>query len=298
MRLGKLGAWAIIDGITAAAAAEFARRVEHAGYSALWMGEALGRDALVTSSWLLANTERLIVATGIANLYARDPMAMAAARAGLNEQSGGRFLLGIGISHAPLVDGLRGHHYGKPVATMRAYLEAMERATYVAPPAPEKPTTVLAALGPQMLALSRDMADGAHPYNVTPEHTAEARAILGPAKLLCVEQMVLLETDPDRAREAGRRTLATYLGLPNYVNNWRRFGFVDADFADGGSDRLIDAIVAWGDEAAIADRVREHWDAGADHVCIQALSATAGEEGVWPAPDIASLEKLAPFLSA
>jgi probable F420-dependent oxidoreductase len=170
-----------------------------------------------------------------------------------------------------MVSKLRGHVYGKPVATMRAYLQAMGAAPYLAPPPPEPPLTILAALGPRMLALSAEHADGAHPYNVPPEHTAEARRILGPGKLLCPEQMVVLEKDPAAARRTGRVALERYLQLENYVNNWRRLGFGDNDLAGGGSDRFIDANVAWGDETAIRARIQQHWDAGADHVCIQPI---------------------------
>jgi len=288
MELGRLGVWIGLDSLSAAATAALARRVEAWGYTALWLPESRGRNALVHSSWLLANTDRLTVATGIANIYARDPMAMANGQRGLAERSGGRFLLGVGVSHRPMVERLRGHSYGKPVATMRAYLEAMRGAEYPAPPPPEPPLTIIAALGPRMLALSAEMADGAHPYNTTPEHTAEARRILGPGKLLCPEVWVLLETDPAKARPAARAALARYLQLENYVNAWRRQGFGDDELADGGSDRFVDAIVAWGGEAAIRDRIRQHWDAGADHVCIQPI----GPQGA--SGDDCLLELLAP----
>jgi probable F420-dependent oxidoreductase len=257
--------------MTAAEAAAFARRVEGWGYGALWLPEAVGRNVLVHSSWLLANTTRLVIATGIANIYARDAAAMAAAQKSLAEQSDNRFLLGIGVSHAPLVEGVRGHVYEKPVAKLSAYLESMASALYIAPSPAEKPLTLVAALGPRMLALTAELADGAHPYNVTPEHTAEARAALGPDRLLCPEQMVLLETDPEIARTAARKALAVYLPLPNYRNNFVRLGFGERDFDGGGSDRLIDAIVAWGDEDAILRRIEAHWDAGADHVCMQSI---------------------------
>ena len=244
---------------------------------------------LVHSSWLLANTKSLIVAPGIANIYARDPMAMANGQRALAEQSGGRFLLGIGVSHAPTVVGLRGHTYGKPVATMRAYLQGMQAAPYLAPEPPERPLTIVAALGPRMLALSAELADGAHPYNVPPEHTAEARRILGPGKLLCPEVWVLLETDASAARSAARQALAPYMRLDNYVNNWRRLGFGDDELAGGGSDRFIDANVAWGTEEAIRKRIQEHWDAGADHVCIQSISPDGSRR-----PDEKVLALLAP----
>jgi len=272
MKLGKLGVWVSMDSMTAATAAAFAKQVEERGYAALWIPESRGRNALVHSAWLLANTQRLIVATGIANIYARDPMAMANGQRGLNEQSDGRFLLGVGVSHRPMVQGVRGHTYGKPVTTMRAYLEGMRDAPYQAPMPREKPLTIVAALGPRMMALSSELADGAHPYNTTPEHTAEARAILGPDKLLCPEVWVLLETDRATARSAAREALSRYLQLENYVNSWRRQGFRDDDLAGGGSDRLLDAMVAWGDEGAIRARVQQYWDAGADHVCIQPIS--------------------------
>jgi probable F420-dependent oxidoreductase len=271
MKLGKLGVWTSLDGLTAAAGLKLAQGVEARGYAALWMPESRGRNVLVHSAWLLAGTGRLIVAPGIANIYARDAMATANAQRGLNEQSGNRFLLGLGVSHKPLVSTMRGHAYGKPVATMRAYLEAMRAAPYQAPPPSETPCTVLAALGPKMLALAAEMTDGAHPYCVTPEHTAQARKILGPGKLLCPEVMVLLETDPAKARAAARTALASYIQLENYANNWRRLGFGDDDLAGGGSNRFVDANIAWGDEGAIRKRLQLFWDAGADHVCIQSI---------------------------
>jgi probable F420-dependent oxidoreductase len=291
MELGRLGVWSINDGMTAVQAAGFAQRIEAWGYGTQWLAEAAGRNVFVHASFLLAKTARLNIATGIANLYARDPMASVAARNALAEQSDGRFLLGLGVSHAPLVEGWRGQSYGKPVATMRQYLETMSRVPYGAPPPPSRPKTVIAALGPKMLELAGELADGAHPYNGTPEHTAQARAILGPDKLLCPEQMVLLETDAAAARRIGRRVLSLYLGLPNYTSNWLRLGFEEADFSGGGSDRFIDSIIAWGDEAAIRARIQAHWDAGADHVCIQSLPR---EDNSWIAADERVFELLAP----
>ena len=290
MQLGKLGVWAAMDTMTAAEGAAFAKRVEGWGYAALWMPESRGRDVMVHSSWLLANTTRLIVAPGIANIYARDAMSMANGQRALAEQSGGRFLLGIGVSHVPSVEGVRGHTYGKPIATMRGYLDAMNAAPYGAPQPAEKPLTILAALRPRMLALSASHADGAHPYCVTPEHTHKAREILGPGKLLCPEVWVLLETDATTARRTAREALSRYLQLENYVNSWRREGFGDDDFAGGGSDRFLDAMVAWGDEGAIRARIQQHWDAGADHVCIQPV----GRQGARQAVDERILEQLAP----
>jgi probable F420-dependent oxidoreductase len=278
MELGKLGVWVGMDGMGAAAAAAFARRIEERGYGALWIPEGRGRNALVLASWLLSHTERLTVATGIANIYARDAMAMASGQRTLAEQSGGRFLLGVGVSHRPIVEGMRGHAYGKPVAAMRAYLEAMRAAPYGAPQPAERPLTVVAALGPRMMALSGELADGAHPYNATPEHTLQARGILGSGKLLCPEVWVLLETDRTKAHNAARQTLSRYVQLENYVNGWRRQGFGADDLAGGGSDRFLDAMVAWGDEGAIRARIQQHWDAGADHVCIQPISPQGAPE--------------------
>jgi probable F420-dependent oxidoreductase len=183
-------------------------------------------------------------------------------------------VLGLGVSHAPLVKDLRQHEYGKPVTTMRTYLQAMASAPYRSVPPSSPPQTVLAALGPKMLELAAELTDGAHPYNVTPEHTQEARSILGKGKVLCVELGVILETDAAQARAIARKFLNLYMGLPNYVNNWRRLGFGDADFAGGGSDRLIDAVIAWGDEKAIRARIEQHRQAGADHICIQPIGGS------------------------
>ena len=271
MHLGKLGVWAGLDGMAAADALAFAQRTEKRGYGVLWTPESRGRNVVVNAALLLAGTSKLVIASGIANIYARDAMAMANAQRGLNEQSGNRFLLGLGVSHKPMVSNVRGHTYGPPVVTMRAYLEAMRAAPYQAPPPSEPLRTVLAALGPKMLTLATEMTDGAHPYCVTPEHTAQARRILGPGKLLCPELMVVLETDPAKARSAARAALATYIQLANYANNWRRLGFSEDDLSGGGSDRFIDANVAWGGESAIRKCIQLFWDAGADHVCIQSI---------------------------
>lgn len=291
MKLGKLGIWFLVNELTATQCTALAHRVEKWGYSTLWLPEPFGRDPMVAASWLLANTQTLQVATGIASVYARDALAAVNCQYGLNEQSGGRFLLGLGVSHSPLVEGLRGHTYRQPIPTMRTYLEAMARAQYPSPPPPEKPLTVLAALGPKMLRLAAELADGAHPYNVTPDHTAWAREILGPDKLLCPEQMVILETDPQIARAIARRTLGHSTVMPNYRASFLRMGFTPDDLENGGSDRFIDSIVAWGDEDAIRRRIQEHWDAGADHVCIQTLTreGAAATEG-----DMKIFELLAP----
>jgi len=289
MQIGRLGVWNWLDGFSAPEAADFARRVEAWGYSALWMPEAVGRDPFSLIGYLAANTRSLLLATGIANIYARDPMSMRAIQQTLAELSGGRLVLGIGVSHAPLVTGVRGHAYQKPVATMRAYLEAMKKAPYQGPQPAQEAPVVLAALRGKMLALAAQHARGAHPYFVPPEHTARAREILGRGPWLCPELKVVWETDASKARTVARQAMAIYTSLPNYQNNLRELGFGDEDFAGGGSDRLVDAIVAWGDEKAIRARIRAHHDAGADHVCIQALRPDGK-----PGPDLRALEALAP----
>jgi probable F420-dependent oxidoreductase len=291
MNIGRLGVWAMVNVMSAADSAAFARRVEDWGYGTLWVPEVTARDPFVTCAWLLAKTSTLNLATGIASIYSRDSFAAFNSQYALAEQSGGRFLLGLGVSHGPFVEGVLGHKFEKPAPHMKRYLESMATMKYMAPQPSEKPQTVIGALGPKMLGVAAAGADGAHPYNVTPSHTAEARKILGPGKLLCPEQMVFLEKDAAVAREIGRRALALSFKLPNYKNNYLRMGFDAQDVENGGSDKLIDAIVAWGDEHAIRDRIQQHWDAGADHVCVQPLrrggmTLTAEDEEV--------LEVLAP----
>lgn len=270
--LGPVGAWLTLLGLQSAARERAAAAaIERLGYPALWFGETpVNKEAFVHAGLLLAATERIVLATGIANIYARDPSATNAAANALGEAYPGRFVLGIGVSHAPAV-AQRGHAYAKPVTAMREYLDALDETRYLAPAPDPAPPLVLAALRRRMLELGRDRAHGVHPYLVTPAHTARARAVLGPGPVLAPEQGVVLETDPGRARAIAREHLTNYLKLPNYTNSWREDGFGDADFADGGSDRLVDAIVVWGDEQAIAARVSAHLDAGADHVAVQVL---------------------------
>ncbi|MGH0036684.1 MAG: TIGR03620 family F420-dependent LLM class oxidoreductase [Myxococcota bacterium] len=289
MPLAGVGVWSWLDGFKAPEAVEFARRIEAWGYTALWIPEAVGRDPFPLIGYLAAQTEKLVFCTGIANIYARDAMTMKATRKTLGELAPGRFVLGLGVSHSHLVTNQRGHEYKKPVPAMREYLDAMDKALYMGTEPAEEAPIVLAALRPLMLKLAAKRAAGAHPYFVPPEHTARARETLGPDAWLCPEQMVLRETDPEKARKVARQNMAVYVGLPNYQNNLRELGFGDEDFADGGSDRLVDAIVAWGDLDAIRGRIRAHQDAGASHVCIQPFRA----DGV-PGPDLDLLEALAP----
>ena len=278
---GRVGVWlGALGWAPAAVEREVAAEIEELGYGALWYSEAHnGKESLSHGALLLAATRRLVIASGIANIWVRDPMAMVAGANALAEAYPGRFVLGLGVSHPPQVDH-RGHSYGKPVATMRAYLEAMDATEYTGP-RPEAPfPRLLGALRPAMLELAATLADGAHPYLVPVEHTLRARSILGPKKLLATELFVLLEDDPGEARRLGREALAWYLTLPNYTDNLRWLGFTEDDLAGGGSDELVDALVAWGDEAAVRGRVLEHLEAGADHVCIQPIGRGADALGV------------------
>lgn len=288
--IGRLGVWSFIDNLDAAGAASFARQLEDWGYGALWVPEAVGRDPFSIIAWMAAHTKKIVFCTGIANIYARDPMTMTSIRKTLGEMAPGRIVLGLGVSHMHLVQKVRGHEYSnKPVSTMRTYLEGMEKALYMGPAPAEEPPVVLAALRSNMLKLSAEKATGAHPYFVPPEHTAKARATMGPSAWLCPEQMVLAEQDPAKARAIARKHMEIYLGLPNYQNNLLELGFTAEDFANGGSDRIVDAIVAWGDDGLIRERIAAHHAAGASHVCIQAFR-TDGEMGA----DMSLLERFAP----
>jgi probable F420-dependent oxidoreductase len=271
--LGSVGVWSwALQRLSAAEEGAAARELESIGYSVVWIPETLGnKEVFSHAAILLGATTRTAVASGIANIHARDPMAMANGAKALGEAYPGRFALGIGVSHAPSV-ATRGGTYGRPVETMRAYLDAMDAATYGAPePDPPVPL-VLAALGPRMLELAAERADGAHPYFVPVEHTSFARQHLGPEPFLAVEQTAVLTTDATEGRRIGRSFAKGYLALPNYANNLRRLGWAEADLVGDGSDRLIDAVIAWGDVDAIVKRVRSHRDAGADHVCVQLRS--------------------------
>lgn len=271
MDTGKLGVWYFFDGASSQDVATAAQRIESLGYGTLWIPETVGKNPFVLATWILANTTTLNVATGIVNIYHREPGVTMAAQKSLAEQSGGRFLLGMGVSHKPLVEGVRGLDYGPPVATMRSYLEGMAAAPYTAVEPAEKPQTVIAALGPKMLELAGSACDGAHPYFSSPDHTRMAREILGDGPALCVEQKVILETDPAKARELAKPVAKIYNRLPNYRNNWLRMGLSEADI-DDLSDKFIDTTYAWGDADAIKARIQEHMDAGASHVCIQPVN--------------------------
>ncbi|MEY2434492.1 MAG: hypothetical protein QOC92_4217 [Acidimicrobiaceae bacterium] len=282
--LGRVGVWTgVLDAVPSKEAQRLAGVLEELGFPTLWIPETIGRDPFVTATLLLSATSTLNVATGIANIYARDAVTMANTQRSLEEAFPGRFLLGLGVSHQHLVDRVRHHDYSKPYSQMVNFLDGMDAALFMAVGPQERPATVLAALGPKMLRLSADRADGAHPYFVPVEHTATARDILGPEPILAPEQMVVLNTDRTEALEIARKGMAIYLRAPNYVNNLKRFGFTDDDVADGGSERLVDAIVATGDVDAAATRVQQHFDAGASHVSVQVLgdNLTDVPEAAW-----------------
>lgn len=272
MDLGRVGLWQYqLDTVPSAQSRELAAEIEELGYGALWLPEMIGRESFVNSTLLLSATSRIVVATGIASIWARDALNANSVLNTITEAFPDRFLMGLGVSHQVMVEGIRGHQYHRPYSSMKAFLDAMDAGMFTAPP-PTTPThRVLAALGPKMLELAAERTDGAHPYFVPVDHTAFARQTMGEGPLICVEQAAVLETDPIRAREVARAHMAMYLTLPNYTNNLRRFGFTDDDLADGGSDRLVDALVAWGDEGSVAERVAAHHEAGADHVCVQVL---------------------------
>ena len=289
MDIGKVGIWFFLDAMPAADTAEFAKKVEKNGYKVLWIPEAIGREPFAHAAYLLSRTERLNIATGIANIYARDPMTMSTASKTVAELSGGRFMLGIGVSHKPLVSNLRGHSYDKPYSYMKDYLPKMKGAMYAAPAPKEPVPVVIAALHPKMLALCAEQTDGTHTYFVPPEHTAKARAAIGPKPLICAAQAVILETDAAKARAAARDYMKTYVPrLPNYTNNLKALGWADKEFENGCSDRLVDAIVAWGTEEKIRDRIDAHLKAGATHVCILPLKSDKS-----PLPDERTVEAFA-----
>ncbi|MCV7332201.1 LLM class F420-dependent oxidoreductase [Mycobacterium cookii] len=270
MRLSGVGIWSSqLRYGDPAESAEAAAELDELGYPALWIPDVGGKVFDAVES-LLAATSRTVIATGILNLWMHSPEDVASSYARLTGAHGDRFLLGIGVSHAPLIDAREPGRYRKPLAATESFLDGID--------ATEQPVPVdrrvLAALGPKMLSLSAHRAGGAHPYLVTPDHTASARSTLGEGPLLLPEQTVILTDDADEAREIGAGWLRSYLAMPNYANNMLRIGFTEDDVAQV-SDRLLDAIIAWGDESAILRRVDEHRQAGADHVCVQVLLSDA-----------------------
>jgi probable F420-dependent oxidoreductase len=281
-RLGKIGIWAMeLTWGEAGAVSEAAAELEALGYGAIWAPGGHGGDAQPAMDRLLAATKRVTVASGIINIWRNEPSAVGAWWRGLSADHQNRTMLGVGVGHAPAIA-----EYVKPLSKMKSYLDALDAEGV---PADHR---CLAALGPKMIELSRDRSAGAHPYLITPEHTAEARKLLGPSSLLAPEQGVVFETDPDKARGIAREALSLYMRLPNYVNNWRRLGFDEADVT-GPSDRLVDALFAWGDAEQIAARARAHLDAGANHVCLQVVR---GARGVDVAPQREAWRQIAKAL--
>ncbi len=265
--------------------------LEEMGYSSLWFGEAPGgREPFTRAATLLASTDRIRVGTGIASIWLRSPAAMGGAAETLGEAFPGRFVLGMGVSHGPLVED-QGFVYQRPRSQMRAYLEAMSKLSYGFDRSRTPVPRVIAALRPRMLELAAESADGAHPYFVPVEHTARAREILGPDKLLVPEVAVVVSDDRREARDIARNHVASfYLNAENYVECLRWLGWAEADLEHGGSDALVDAIVAWGDETSIRDRVADHLAAGADEVLIQPIASFE------PTAQLEQLRRLAPAL--
>jgi len=292
MNLGTIGVDALLDSVAGIELAKFARKVEKLGYSSLWFPEAFGRDPFALAAHLLTVTDKLIVGTAIANVWKREPVAMLSGARTLAEMFPERFILGIGISHGPMMTRV-GINYTKPLSFMRDYIARLKEAPYgAARPSLEAPI-VVAALLPKMLGLAAAEADGTIPTYVTPERTAQIRAEIGPKKWICVQQVSMLEKDAGKAHAAICGLIGFYLGLPNYLQSFKLLGFDDSDFAGGGSDRLVDAMVAWGDEQAIRDRVAAQYKAGATHVCITPVRSE-GSARERATPDERALEALAP----
>ena len=285
----RVGVWWTSDAWPIRDVQPHAREIEQLGYGSLFYGEAAGKESLTQAAALLGATERLAVGTGIANVHARDALAAEAGSRTLSALHPGRFVLGLGVSHGPLVDNTYGR-YAKPLATMRDYLQKMDSVSDKIEPGAPRPAKLLAALGPKMIELSGSAADGAHPYLITPEQTARTRELLGPDKWVVSEQAVALTTDRETGLRRAHNHLDMYSRLPNYRNSWLRQGFDESDVVVGGSDKLADGVVAMGDTAVIAERVRQHFEAGADHVVVQVLGDSLSDD---PLP---ALRELAPAL--
>ncbi len=277
MELGRLGVWYPTDRLDGPQLAALMTNIEGHGYSAFWYPESRGYESLSLAGFLLGASKRLMIGSSIANIYARDALASRGGMITLNKLYGNRFILGLGVSHQPSVEGVRGHRYEKPLPAMRAYLNALQGP----PGAQEAGATdwpvMIAALGPLMLKLTAARTKGALPYNVTPEHTAQAAALRKPGQWLAVEQKICIEPDRARARILGRAELSRYMVLPNYRNNWLRLGFTEAELENGGNDRFIDAMVISGSADEVRAGLRAHFTAGATHVCLQPVHA----EGDW-----------------
>jgi probable F420-dependent oxidoreductase len=288
MDLNPVGVFCFLDGLTGTQTGAFARKVERWGYSALWFAETTGRESFSFASYLLSQTERLVIATGIAVVYAYEPIATANATRTLGELFDDRFLLGLGVSNSH-GNTRRGIPYGKPYTFMREYLEKMKEAPYAAPAPQHEPPIVLAGMMPKMLQLAATATRGTHTYFTTTEQVVRVRAAIGPKPWLCAELGVMFEQDAVKARTAARRYMQVYLSIDHYVRRLREVGFGEDDFANGGSDRLVDALIAWGNETTVRDRIAAYVKAGASHVCIMPLHPEGGM-----VPDERVLVALAP----
>ena len=268
---GTVGIWTVThESLPPQRSGEIAHELEELGYAAMWIPEAYSREAFTSSHFLLQATSTIVVATGIANIWARDAVTAASAAKSLNAAFSDRFVLGLGVSHEPIVQKLRKHDYVSPLTQMKSFLEELNKAPMFAVEGNQEFARVIAALGPKMLELGKTLAHGVHPYLVTPEHTAIARAAVGD-QFIGVEQAVVLGQSREVFLQRAHAYLEIYTGLPNYRNNWLRLGFSEDDFVKGGSERLCDAMVVHGDEQKILDNINAHRSAGADHVCIQVL---------------------------
>jgi probable F420-dependent oxidoreductase len=289
MEIGKLGAFCFMDAMPAPESAAFCRGVERMGYKVVWSPEAWGREPFAHGGYLLANTDSLIYATGIASVWVRDPMTMAAAARTLAELAPDRFILGIGVSHRSLVEDLRGHEYAKPFSYLSEYIPRMKSALYKAVAPKAEPPLVIAALHPKSLGLAAREAQGTQTYMCLPPHTSQARALMGADRWVCPSVVVILERDAAKARARAREHLSFYANQDNYRRILIAQGFAETDFENGCSDRLIDAVVAWGTEEKIRDRIDAHLAAGANHVCLMPLRCDGS-----PLPDERALEAFAP----
>lgn len=289
MKFGAYGVFTFTDSMDATQLAELARRVEELGYSTLWYPEAFNYEPFAIGGYLLSHSKKLVVASGIANIYARDAASSVMGHNSLNKLYGERFVLGLGVSHAPLVSDLRGHEYKQPLATMRAYLDRMDQAWAALGGAPAEKRVVIAALGPQMAKLAGERTLGTFPYNITPAQVGMSNTAMGGKGVIICEQKVCLCEDPVLARKTARAALNPYMGLPNYYKNWFRLGFDENDLKDGGSDRLMDAMVLWGSAAQIKAKLKAYFDQGAAQVVVQPIRADGKPGACWQV-----LEALAP----
>ena len=288
MNIQTPGVFTFLDGLSGAQTGQLARKVEELGYSTLWFPEVMGREPFSFASYLLSQTKRMVIATGIVVPYAYEPIAIANGARTLAELYGDRFLLGLGVSNAQ-GNARRGIPYGKPLSFMREYLAKMQEVPYTAPAPQSEPPVVLAGMMPKMLQLSATQTQGTHTYFTVAGQITSTRKAIGPEAWLCAELGVMLEPDANKARAAARSYMKTYLQIGHYIQRFKEVGFTDEDVANGGSDRLVDAVVAWGDEAQIRERIAAYYDAGASHVCIMPLSSESGMN-----PDEQAIEMLAP----